>query len=79
MLEAKRPFFTCFRRFPYVSVRFTAKFKDKYQFLFLEKLTKKTIMKAVVKTIPVTGRGFLKFKGTYFLTSVGICKHYNVW
>ena len=31
-----------------------------------------TIMNALVKTIPVTRRGFLKCKGTYFLTSVGI-------
>ena len=29
-------------------------------------------MNALVKTIPVISRGFLKYKGTYFLTSVGI-------
>ena len=72
----------CWKRndsFPKVSVRFTAKFKDKYYFLFPEKLTKQTIMNALVKTIPVTSRGFLKCKGTYSLTSVGICKHCNVW
>ena len=60
---------------------FTAKFKDKYFTMISgseyrkipEKLTKQTIMNALVKTKPVTSRGFLKCKGTYFLTSVCIC------
>ena len=48
-------------------------------FLIPEKLTKQTIMNALVETIPVTSRGFLKCKGTHFRTSVGICNHCNVW
>ena len=51
-----------------VSVQFTAKFKDKYLFLFPEMLKKQTIMNALVKAIPLTSRGFLKCEGTYFFT-----------
>ena len=44
-----------------------------------DKTNNNEFFKALVKTIPVTSRGFLKCKGTYFLTLVGICKHCNVW
>ena len=70
--EAKRP----------VSVGFRTNYRQVQGqiFIFISGKAEKTNNnERSSQEIPLTSRSFLKCEGTYFLTSVGICKYCNVW